>query len=224
MLTRAGVMLVAAGCFAGMLGGCVSADVYRLKEQEALTLHKTNQEMQEQNKTLVAERTELTTRSGELKKEKEELNGRIEKLNNAIVYLQNRAEKLEKDGDGLREHVEKLNAKIADLNKENQRLAALTRPENLLRTLGDRLTDLQKQVDALAGENQKLKSRQVVARSEEEKAAGTAADKAIKAADEILQTVQVSAGQKTQDSKPDQQTEWKKPVLSEDREKTSDKP
>jgi chromosome segregation ATPase len=196
--------------------GCVSADVYRIKEQEAQTLQRTNQEMQEQNKSLIAERTELQTRSAELKKEKEELNGRNDKLNGAIVYLQNRAEKLEKDGDGLREHVEKLNAKIADLNKDNQRLATLTRPENLLRTLGERLADLQKQVDALGGENKKLKSRQVVARSEEEKAGGAEAVK-IEPAGEKPQAVQVSAGQKAAESKPEPQLqEERKPTLSED--------
>jgi chromosome segregation ATPase len=223
MVTRAGALIVATGYFAGMLG-CVSADVYRIKEQEAQTLQRTNQEMQEQNRSLIAERTELQTRSAELKNDKEELNARIEKLNGAIVYLQNRAEKLEKDGDGLKEHLEKLNAKIADLNKENQRLATLTRPENLLRTLGERLADLQKQVEALGGENKKLKSRQVIARPEEEGVGGAEAEK-IGSASEKPQAVQVSAGQRTADSKPDQQQdEPKQPFFSEDRDTPSGKP
>lgn len=69
MLTRTGALLIAAVWCAGMVG-CVSADVYRLKEQEALDLSRTNQEMQERNKSLRAEKTELQARSGELTKKK----------------------------------------------------------------------------------------------------------------------------------------------------------
>jgi chromosome segregation ATPase len=213
MITKAGVLFVAAVCFTGM-AGCVSADVYRLKEQEALNLQRTNQDMQEQNKSLFAERTELQARSLEMKKEKEGLKDRIEKQHAEIVYLESRAAKLEKDGEVQRERMEKLSVKISDLNRENQRLATLTRPENLLRTLGERFADLQKQVDAISGENQKLKSRLVAGRSEEER---TGAGEKAMSIGEKPQAVPVWAGQKAEDGRPDQlpQEERAQP-LSED--------
>lgn len=214
MATRSGVLLLAAVCVYGM-AGCVSADVYKLKEQEAMTLQRTNQEMQEQNRGLIAERTELQTRSVELKKEKEGLKELIEKQTSEIAYLQARAAKLEKDGDGLRERLEKMNVKISDLARENDRLATLSRPENLLRTLGDRLADLQRQVEAISGENQKLKSRQVAARSEEER---TGANEAIRTPGDKPQAVPVYAGQRVEEVKTDQAAhEERKPqAVSED--------
>lgn len=119
--------------------------------------------------------------------------------------------------------MENLNAKIADLNKENQKLALLTRPENLLRTLGERLGELQKQVDTLAGENQKLKSRQVVARSDEEKTAGAEAEKTIGSTDEKPKAVRVSVGQKAEEIAPiaprqQVQEELKQPAVSDSRQ------
>ncbi len=225
MLRRVGVLFVVAGCFVG-LWGCVSADVYNLKEQEVQTLERAKADIQEQNISLTAEKNRLETRSGEMQKENEGLNARIEKQNEEIVYLKNRVEKLKKVGEGLRDRAEKLSAKITDLSKENLRLATLSRPENLLRSLGERLADLQKQVEVLSGENQKSKNKQVAARSEEEKTGGAEGKKTIKAAGEKPQPVRVSAGQKAEESKPDQQLEDEQELqaLSEDLETPSDKP
>ena len=158
--------------------------------------------MQERNRALMNERSELLSRSEGLKKEKDGLKEQIEKLNGSIVYLQNLAEKLEKEGDGFREQVDQLNAKLVELTRENDRLALLTRPENLVRTLGERLGELQKQVNALSGENKKLKSRQVMVRREEDKAAGA---EAVKIQSDIKpEAVQVSAGQTTEVVEPAQ--------------------
>lgn len=224
MVTRVGVLLVA-GCFAGLLG-CVSADVYRVKEREVQSLYRANEDMQEQNETLMAEKTGLEIRTVEMKKENERLKDRIEKQSEEIAYLKNRAEKLEKDGEGLRDRVEKLNAKIADLDKENQRLAALSHPENLLRSLAERLGDLQKQVEALSGENEKLKNKQVIARSEEEITGGAEDEKTIESAGEKPQAVLVSAGEKAEDGTPDQQPREERDAraLSGALEEPSDKP
>jgi hypothetical protein len=220
MLTRVGAFLVVAGCFAGLLG-CVSADVYRVKEQEVQTLYRANDDVKEQNRLLLASKTELEIQAKEMKKENEGLKGWLEKQNEQIVYLKNRVEALEKDGEGLRERGMKLDAKIAELNKENQRLAVLSRPENLLRGLGERLADLQKQVEALSGENEKLKSKQVIARSEEEKSGVAQGEKTIEPAGGKVQAVLVSDVQKVEDSKPVQQLqeEREQPALSEGRDK-----
>lgn len=225
MLTMVRALLVVAGCFAGLLG-CVSADAYRAKEWEVQALVMANKDTREQNKSLRDEKTELETRAGEMKKENEGLKDRIEKQSEEILSLKYRAETLQKDGEGLRARVEILNAKIAELNNENQRLASLSRPENLLRTLGERLADLQKQVEALWGENAKLKNEQVIARAEKKKTGEAEGEKTIKSAGEKPQAVVVSAGQKAEDSKPDQQLQqWRERApLSEDREKPSNKP
>ncbi len=223
MLTRVGVSLVVTGCFVGLLG-CVSADVYKLKEQEVLILERAKADIQEQNISLTAEKTRLETRSDEMKKENEGLSGQIEKQNEEIVYMKSRVERLQKVGEGLRDRVDKLNIKIADLHKDNLRLAALSRPENLLRTLGERLADLQKQVDVLSGENQKLKGKQVDVRSGEEKTGGAEGKKTIKAASEKPQAVRASAGQIVEDSKPEQQLEDEQELQALSDEKPSDKP
>ncbi len=223
MLSRVGVFLVVVMCCAGLLG-CVSADVYRMKEQEVLTLHTTNQEMQGQNQSLIAEKNELQARLDEMKRDNEGLKERIEKQGAEAVYLISRAEKLEKESEVQRERMEKLNAKIADLNRENQRLTALTLPENLLRSLGERMADLKKQVEVLSGENEILKNKQVNTRPQEEKTGG-AGDENAKSAGEKPHIVPVSAEQKAEESKPDQQREnWRQPALSEYREKPSTSP
>lgn len=224
MLTRVGALLIVAVSFTGLLG-CVSADVYRIKEREAQTLFKANEEIQYQNKSLIDEKNELQLRLGEIKKENEGLQGLIEKQNEEIVYLKNRTDKLLSVGEGLRDRVEKLNDKIAGLNKENQRLVALSRPENLLRSLGERLADLQKQVDALSGENEKLKTKQVMARPEEEKS-GTEGAKTIKGTAEKPQAVPVAASHKADDSTEGRQLEEEREqqALSEEWEKLSQKP
>lgn len=226
MATRVVVCFVAAGWFAGLLGGCVSADVYRVKEREVQALHRANEDMQERNRSLTAEKTELTIRSGEMKKENEGLRDLIAKQNEDIVYLQNRVEKLEQDGEGLRDRVENLKAEIAELNQENRRLAALSSPENLLRSLAERLGDLQRQVEALSGENEKLKNNQVIARSEEGTTGGAEGEKTIKPADEAPQAVLVSAGQETEDGKQDPQPreEGEASAIPNDPAKPSDKP
>ncbi len=197
MITRTGALLTVAVWCAGM-AGCVSADVYRVKEQEALTLQQTNQEMQMQNRALTLERNELQTQAAEQKKEKEAMREQIEKQHAEIGFLQNRTAKLEKDGEGQRDRIEKLSGKLADLNRENQRLATMTRPENLLRTLGDRLADLERQVDAVSAENQKLKARQVAIRSGEERPA--IMDKPARPVAENQQPDRAWSGQTAEDS------------------------
>ncbi len=225
MLTKVRGLFVAACCIAGLLG-CVSADAYRAKEWEVQALVTANKDMREQNKSLRDENTGLETRSGEMKKENEGLKDRIEKQSEEILSLKYRAEALQKDGEAVRARVETLNTKIAELNNENQRLASMNRPENLLRTLGERLAELQKQVEMLWGENAKLKNEQVIAWSEKKKASEAEGEKTIKPASEKLQAVVVPGGQKTEDSKPDQQVQqWRERApLSEDREKPSNKP
>jgi chromosome segregation ATPase len=177
MSTRVGVLIFAVGCYAAGLTGCVSADLYRLKEQEVHTLHRANESALYQNKSLLAEKTALEGQAAEMKQENEGLKERIVKLNEEIVSLNTRAEILDKEGTGLRQGIEKLNAKIADLNADNKRLAALSSPENLLRSLEDRLADLRKRVEVLLGENEKLKNGQMVARTKAEKAGSAEPEK-----------------------------------------------
>ena len=99
MSTRSGILLVVAVWCAGLLG-CVSADVYRVKEQEVLNLHKVNEEMQVRNKSLFAEKSGLESRAGEMKRENDGLKDRVEKQIEEIAHLKNRTERLEKDKDG----------------------------------------------------------------------------------------------------------------------------
>lgn len=204
MLNRVGALLLGVSVFAGLLG-CVSADTYRLKEEEVQSLTSINEDIRERNKSLRAEKAGLENRLDEMKKENEGLEFRIEKQNSQIAFLKNWGETLEKEGDGLRARMEKLNAKVAELDKENQRLVTLTLPENLLRSLGFRLADLQKQVEALSGENEKLKNRQVTFRSEEKKSSGTEGEKTIESADGQPQAVMVSSGHKAEGSEPHKQ-------------------
>lgn len=221
MGARVGALLVVAGCIGLM--GCVSADVYRIKEQEVRSLQRTNEEAQDQNRLLLAAKTALESRAGETKKENEGLQNRVERQSEEIGYLRKRTEKLEKDGEQLRDRVEKQGLKIVELNMENQRLAALSRPENLLRTLGERLTELQKQVEALAGENATLKNEQVAARTREEVTDGAEQEHAGKAEGEKPQAIPVSAMHKSEEISPDQQLdEREQPAVSEDREKRAD--
>ena len=75
----------------------------------------------------------------------------------------------------------------------------------------------------LGGENEKLKSKQVVAHSEEEKKVGASSEKVTETATEKPQAVMVSTGQNSEAAKPvgpQESTE----VLSETWEKSSDKP
>jgi cell division protein FtsB len=204
MLKRVGVLLVGVSFLGGLLG-CVSADAYRMKEQELQSLYSVNEDMGERNRSLRAEKAGLEARVEEMKKENEELEYRIEKQNSQIAFLKNWGETLEKDGDGLRARVEKLNAKIAELDKENQRLAFLSLPENLLSSLGDRLAELQKQAQVLAGENEKLKNRQVAFKSEEKKPSQAEGEKTIEAAGAKPQAVAVSSGQKAEDNESHKQ-------------------
>jgi chromosome segregation ATPase len=195
MLKRVGAFVVGVLAFAG-LQGCVSVDAYRLKEQQVLSLSSINEDMQLRNKSLKAEKAGLETRVEEMKKE-----------NEGLAYW---IEILGKDGDVLRLQVEKLNAKIAELDRENQRLALLTRPESLLRTLGDRFADLQKQVEALSGENEKLKNTQVIFRSEDKKA-GAESEKTIESAGVKPKAVLVSSEQKAVDSEPQKRQNKREP-------------
>jgi SMC interacting uncharacterized protein involved in chromosome segregation len=205
MLTRIGLLLVGCLSFVG-LAGCVSLDEFRAKEQEVQTLSSANADMQERNQWLRNEKTQLENRMGEMKKEKDGLGERIAKLNGEIDYLQNKVETLEQDTEGLRERVEKQKAKIADLNKENQRLAALTRTENLVRTLGERMAELQKQVEVLSGENEVLRERVAAAWPPEVKKSSRAeGERTFESAGRKRHAVAVSSEQKTEDSEPEKQ-------------------
>ena len=206
MLKRIGALLVGVSFFAG-LSGCVSADAYRMKEEEVQSLYSVNEDMQARNESLHSEKAGLATQAAALKNENEGLEFRIEKQDKQIAFLKNWGETLEKDGDGLRARMEKLDAKIAELDKDNQRLAILSRPENLLRSLGDRLANLQMRVEALSGENEQLKSRQAALGSEGKKSDGPEVGKPVESAGGKPQAVMVSSGQKAEGSEPRKQSE-----------------
>ena len=216
MLKRVGALLVGVSVLAG-LAGCVSLDTYQMKEQEVQSLTGVNEDMRKRIKSLRDEKTGLEARVGEMKKGTEELEYRIEKQDKQIGFLKNWAESIENDRNSMRDRMEQLNAKIAELDKENQRLATLTLPENLVHSLGDRVAGLQKQVEALSGENEKLKNREVVFSPEEKKSSGTEGERTMESAAGNPQAVAVSSGQKAADSESHKQQNMRERAHQEDR-------
>jgi len=163
MRTNTAIVCAAALCCFGLLG-CVSTDTYKVKEQEVQALSKNNQDMQEQNKGLLREQEELRTKADTLARENEGLKDQVQKLSSASEDLKAQAGQLGRDNEGIRAQVQTLTRKIEDLQAENEKLAAMTRPENLLRTLGDQFNKLQKQIEALRAENEMAKKSQAAPR------------------------------------------------------------
>ena len=115
-------ILVAAMLFAfsWTAGGCVSMGKYEKKEQEADTLSRNLQDLQEKNASEIADlKAQLAKLAGDAAKEKEKLTEENTRLEKTFENL------LRARSDELAKNLTEMRQKITDLESENARLKKL---------------------------------------------------------------------------------------------------
>lgn len=125
------IIVAGIACSALFAGGCVSSGTYTTKEQEALQLSKDLQTTKGSYSELEDKYNKALSENSDLKKQ--------------ITDMEEQGKKV----------VDELNA----LKVKHDKLVAENRPENLVKKIGERFTELQQAIDKLQAENEALKKK-----------------------------------------------------------------